>query len=136
MGWVRSLAEVSSPFLAGGDAVHAGRGCGGRWAADVVLGFQPGVGAGQAAPAAPRGDVAGKTVRVITDRVTTMMSKKGTAAIDVQVSKGLAGDAGPLGLANHYCNRVAVAPDLLATDAEAYFPSHEEPFIQVRFNNR
>ncbi|HWG07270.1 MAG TPA: MG2 domain-containing protein, partial [Beijerinckiaceae bacterium] len=83
----------------------------------------------------PHGDVTAKRVRVITDPVTALFGHKGSPTIDLTVSKGLAGEAGPLGLEWDYSERLTVAQEVLATATEAYFPSHDEPFIQVRFNN-
>jgi hypothetical protein len=94
---------------------------------------------GRGIPFQPHGQMAGRTVRVITDSLApyTAANRDGSAlSINLNISKGLAGESGPLGMPSDYRAQLSVAADLLATSASAYFPSNnEEPFIQIRFNN-
>ena len=83
----------------------------------------------------PHGGVAGKKVRVFTDPITSLLTGQGIPEIIVQVNQGLVGEAGPLGLTHSFLGHISVAAELIATEAQAWYPSHDEAFLQVRFNN-
>ncbi len=83
----------------------------------------------------PHGDVAGKKVRIVTDALTPLLMGNASPSIAIHVGKGLIGQAGPLGLETDFTARVPIAAEVLATGAEGYFPSNNQPFVQVRFNN-
>ncbi|MDB5300848.1 MAG: alpha-2-macroglobulin domain protein, partial [Phycisphaerales bacterium] len=83
----------------------------------------------------PHGDAAGNKVRVITDPLTALFTGDLARAVDVTLTKGLAGEGGPLGLSADCSERVAVAADIIATRAYGSFPSRDDPAIHVEFNN-
>ncbi|MDB5356431.1 MAG: alpha-2-macroglobulin domain protein [Phycisphaerales bacterium] len=83
----------------------------------------------------PHGSAGGNKVRVITDPVTHLLAGDAPRALDATLTKGLAGEAGPLGLSADRSWRIVVAADIVATEADASFPSHDDPSIHVQFNN-
>lgn len=83
----------------------------------------------------PHGQAPGRAIRVITDSVATLLSGSGAPRIDVKLARGLRGQAGPLGLPADDVRQLQIAADLIATEAEGWYPTRETPSIVVRFNN-
>ena len=81
-----------------------------------------------------QGDSAGKIVRVQTDPLPQLRDRE-EAFIFLQISPGLAGNSGPLGLSEEWSRRLAIATDLIATEAVAFSSAKDDAQIHLRFNN-
>ncbi|HET6248719.1 MAG TPA: MG2 domain-containing protein [Tepidisphaeraceae bacterium] len=105
--------------------------------ADVVKHLSLRGTSGKPLPFHANGQAAGRTVRVMTEALPAaeLNGFGHELSIDLRVEKGLAGEAGPLGLENDFDQRVTIASYLEATDATAHFPASDDAFVQIRFNN-
>jgi uncharacterized protein YfaS (alpha-2-macroglobulin family) len=83
----------------------------------------------------PHGEAAGRIVSVMTDPVPAASAQNAGAYVRVQVSPGLTGRSGPLGLADAYQCNLPIATELVATEASAYLADHSRAVLSVRFNN-
>ncbi len=81
-----------------------------------------------------QGAAAGKIVRVQTDPLPQLRDRE-EAFVFLQISPGLAGSSGPLGIAEEFSQKLAIATDLMATDAVAHSPGSGDANIHLRFNN-
>jgi len=86
------------------------------------------------------GQAADKIVRVRTEPIAAMVAGgKGDAneqlGVDVNVSNGLAGLSGPLGLGEDQNAHVALSRRLSATGLTCNIPVHGEPTLELAFNN-
>ena len=81
-----------------------------------------------------QGEAAGKIIRVQTDPLPQLRDRE-EAFIFVQLTPGLAGNGGPLGITEEWSQKLTIATDLTATEAVAYSPGSGDGKIHLRFNN-
>ena len=82
----------------------------------------------------PQGEAAGKIIRVQTDPLPQLRDRE-DAFIFVQLTPGLAGNSGPLGITEDSSQKLSIATDLMATEAIAFSPGSGDAKIRLRFNN-
>ena len=82
------------------------------------------------------GDAAGHIVRVISDVVPTGPTNGANAFLKVELTPGLTGRGGPLGMPQAYSCNLPIGTALMATEATSYFADHNQPVLSLRFNNQ
>jgi uncharacterized protein YfaS (alpha-2-macroglobulin family) len=83
----------------------------------------------------PHGDAPGRIVRVMTDPIAARPTSDAERFAIVELSPGVRGRSGPLGLASAYQCNLPLGSELAATEATAYAGGNDDPVIRVRFNN-
>ncbi|HXE55220.1 MAG TPA: MG2 domain-containing protein, partial [Tepidisphaeraceae bacterium] len=83
----------------------------------------------------PHGDAIGHVIRVLTDPIARPAAEEHHPHILVQVSPGLAGRSGPLGLTQEYQSSLPVEAALAATGARVDPQGDGPPVIRLSFNN-
>ena len=91
---------------------------------------------GKPLPFRPHGDAIGHTVRVLTDPVPTTPPQEHDPRIVVQVSPGLAGRGGPLGLSERFETALPIGAQMAATGVHVFDSAGDAPpTLCVTFNN-
>lgn len=83
----------------------------------------------------PHGDAIGRVIRVLTDPIARPPAEEHHPHLLVQVSLGLAGRSGPLGLTQDFQGSLPIEAALAATGARVYSRGDGPPVLCVRFNN-
>ncbi|HSU68600.1 MAG TPA: MG2 domain-containing protein, partial [Tepidisphaeraceae bacterium] len=81
------------------------------------------------------GEATAHSIRVITDPVPAPNRGNDVAYLKVEISPGLTGRSGPLGLTSAYADQVSVGSELIATGAHSYFAQRSDTVLRLQFNN-